>query len=104
MHTGLTVRLSKSDRVQDNPCVRLSSHLARVGGEEKVEADCLGGACRTSARPEVHQIRWVRRWRRVEEVEVGSQSVQRNLQQVVVSTREPVFLEAAHKRREAKAS
>ena len=40
----------------------------------------------------------------MEEVEVGSQSIQCNLQQVVVSTREPVFLEAAHKRREAKAS
>ena len=75
-----------------------------MGGEEEAEADCLGGACGTSARPEVHQTGWIRQWRRVEEVEAGSQSVQRNLQHVVVSTGEPVFLETAHKRRKAKAS
>ena len=75
-----------------------------MGGEEEVEADCLGGACGTSARHEVHQTGWICRWRRVEEVEAGSQSVQRNLQHVVVSTGELVFLKAAHKRRKAKAS
>ena len=104
MHTGSTVRLPKGDRAQDDPCARLSSHRARVGGEEKAEADCLGGACGTSARPEVYQTGWIRRWRQVEEVEARSQSVQRNLQHVVVSTGEPVFLEAAHKQRKAKAS
>ena len=75
-----------------------------MGGEEKAEADCLGGACGTLARPEVHQTGWIRRWRRVEEVEVGSQSVQHNLQHALVSTGEPIFLEAAHKRRKAEAS
>ena len=75
-----------------------------MGGEEEAEADCLGGACGTSARSKVHQTGWIRRWQRVEEVEAGSQSVQRNIQHVVVSTGEPVFLEVAHKRRKAKAS
>ena len=62
MHTGSTVRLSKGDRAQDDPCAHLSSHRARVGGEEKAEADCLEGAYGTSTKPEVHQTGWIHRW------------------------------------------